>query len=109
MRKHNQPFIFPSTKPEMGLSNGAMHQLIRKRYPNEDFTVHGFRTTFRVWAAEVGDYDQNLAEIALAHSQDKKVEGAYMRSKLIDKRREMMEDYSQFATSATQNQSMIAH
>ena len=76
MRKHNQPFIFPSTKPEMGLSNGAMHQLIRKRYPNEIFTVHGFRTTFRIWAAEVGDYDQNLAEIALAHSQDKKVEGA---------------------------------
>ena len=98
MRKHNQPFIFPSTKPEIGLSNGAMHQLIRKRYPNEKFTVHGFRTTFRMWAAEVGDYDQNLAEIALAHSQDKKVEGAYMRSKLIDKRRAMMENYSQFAS-----------
>ena len=109
MRKHNQPFIFPSTKPEMGLSNGAMHQLIRKRYPNEKFTVHGFRTTFRIWAAEVGDYDQNLAEIALAHSQDKKVEGAYMRSKLIDKRREMMEDYAQFATSAMQQHCMIAH
>ena len=98
MRKHNQPFIFPSTKPEIGLSNGAMHQLIRKRYPNEKFTVHGFRTTFRMWAAEVGDYDQNLAEIALAHSQDKKVEGAYMRSKLIDNRRAMMENYSQFAS-----------
>ena len=109
MRKHNQPFIFPSTKPEIGLSNGAMHQLIRKRYPNEKFTVHGFRTTFRMWAAEVGDYDQNLAEIALAHSQDKKVEGAYMRSKLIDKRRAMMEDYAKFATSAMQQQSIIAH
>ncbi|MDB3891788.1 site-specific integrase [Alphaproteobacteria bacterium] len=108
-RKHNQPFIFPSTKPETGLSNGAMHQLIHKRYPNEKFTVHGFRTTFRIWAAEVGDYDQNLAEIALAHSQDKKVEGAYMRSKLIDKRREMMEDFAQFATSAMQQHCMIAH
>ena len=109
MRKHNQPFIFPSTKPEIGLSNGAMHQLIRKRYPNEKFTVHGFRTTFRMWAAEVGDYDQNLAEIALAHSQDKKVEGAYMRSKLIDKRRAMMENYSQFAISDMKQQNIIAH
>ena len=109
MRKHNQPFIFPSTKPEIGLSNGAMHQLIRKRYPNEKFTVHGFRTTFRMWAAEVGDYDQNLAEIALAHSQDKKVEGAYMRSKLIDKRRVMMENYSQFAISDMKQQNIIAH
>ena len=109
MRKHNQPFIFPSNKPETGLSNGAMHQLIRKRYPNEKFTVHGFRTTFRMWAAEVGDYDQNLAEIALAHSQDKKVEGAYMRSKLIDKRRAMMENYSQFAISDMKQQNIIAH
>ena len=109
MRKHNQPFIFPSTKPEIGLSNGAMHQLIRKRYPNEKFTVHGFRTTFRMWAAEVGDYDQNLAEIALAHSQDKKVEGAYMRSKLIDKRRAMMENYLQFAISDMKQQNIIAH
>jgi len=102
LRKHNQPFIFPSSKPETGLSNGAMHQLIRKRFPEETFTVHGFRTTFRIWAAEIGDYDQNLAEIALAHSQDKKVEGAYMRSKLIDKRRDMMEEYAQFAVSGIQ-------
>ena len=62
-----------------------------------------------MWAAEVGDYDQNLAEIALAHSQDKKVEGAYMRSKLIDKRRAMMENYSQFAISDMKQQNIIAH
>ena len=93
----------------MGLSNGAMHQLIRKRYPNEEFTVHGSRTTFRIWAAEVGDYDQNLAEIALAYSQDKKIEGAFMRSELIDKIREMIEDYARFARRAMQQHCMIAH
>ena len=105
----NAHVVNGSEKLIVGLSNGAMHQLIRKRYPNEKFTVHGFRTTFRIWAAEVRDYDQNLAEIALAHSQDKKVEGAYMRSKLIDKRRAMMEDYANFATSAMHQQCMIAH
>lgn len=108
LRKHNQPYIFPSNMTEKGISSGAMHQLLRKRYPQETFTVHGFRTTFRVWAAEVGDYDQTLAEIALAHSLDKKVEGAYMRSNLIDKRREMMEEYASYAISNTQLHSLIA-
>ena len=106
---HNQPFIFPSARAEKGLSNNAMRQFVRKQYPTEVFTVHGFRTTFRTWAAEVGDYDQMLAEIALSHKQEKRVEAAYQRSNLVDKRRAMMEDYAKFATSATQQQRMIAH
>ena len=64
MQSHNQQYLFPSTKPDKGLSNGAMHQFLRRNYSEETFTVHGFRTTFRTWAAEVGDYDQMLAELA---------------------------------------------
>ena len=86
-----------------------MRQFVRKQYPTEVFTVNGFRTTFRTWAAEVGDYDQMFAEIALSHKQEKRVEAAYQRSNLVDKRRAMMEDYAKFATSATQQQRMIAH
>ncbi len=109
LAKHNQPFIFPSTRSEKGLSNNAMRQFVRMQYPTEVFTVHGFRTTFRTWAAEVGDYDQMLGEIALSHKQEKRVEAAYQRSTLVEKRRAMMEDYANFATSAMQQQCMIAH
>ena len=86
-----------------------MRQFVRRQYTAEVFTVHGFRTTFRTWAAEVGDYDQMLAEIALSHKQEKRVEARYMRSDLVNKRRTMMEEYAEFATSAMQHQSMIAH
>lgn len=106
---HNHPYIFPSTRAEKGLSNNAMRQFVRRQYTAEVFTVHGFRTTFRTWAAEVGDYDQMLAEIALSHKQEKRVEARYMRSDLVNKRRTMMEEYAEFATSAMQHQSMIAH
>ena len=108
-RLHNHAYIFPGLNPESGLSNGAMYQMIRKGYPDEVFTVHGFRTTFRTWAAEVGDYDQTLAEIALAHSQHNKIEAAYQRSDLIDKRRIMMDDFAKFATSAMSDTTMISH
>ena len=59
--------------------------------------------------AEVGDYDQMLAEIALSRKQEKRVEAAYQRSNLADKRRAMIKDYAKFATSATQQQRMIGH
>ena len=106
---HNHPYIFPSTRAKKGLSNNAMRQFVRRQYTAEVFTVHGFRTTFRTWAAEVGDYDQMLAEIALSHKQEKRVEARYMRSDLVNNRRTMMEENAQFATSAMQHQSMIAH
>ena len=109
MQSHNQQYLFPSTKPDKGLSNGAMHQFLRRNYSEETFTVHGFRTTFRTWAAEVGDYDQMLAELALSHKVGDKVVRSYLRTDMFDKRKQMMEDYTQFALSGGQWDSMVVH
>lgn len=109
MQSHNQQYLFPSTKPEKGLSNGAMHQFLRRNYSEETFTVHGFRTTFRTWAAEVGDYDQMLAELALSHKVGDKVVRSYLRTDMFNKRKQMMEDYTRYALGGDQWDSMVVH
>lgn len=96
---HNMPYIFPGLNPEKPISNGTMHQLIRKRFPTETFTVHGFRSSFRDWAGENGDYAHNVIEFSLAHQLDGKTEGAYLRSELLEKRRTLMQDWADFVTS----------
>jgi integrase len=95
---HNMPYIFPGLNPEKPMSNGAMHQLIRKRFKTETFTVHGFRSSFRDWAGENGDYAHNVIEFSLAHQLDGKTEGAYLRSELLEKRRILMQDWADFVT-----------
>jgi len=57
-------------------------------------TVHGLRSTFRDWAAEETDYPREVAEMALAHAIGDKVEAAYRRGDLFEKRREMMADWA---------------
>jgi integrase len=61
---------------------------------------HGFRSTFRDWAAECTNYPNEVAEMALAHVIDNKVEAAYRRGDLFDKRRQMMDDWAAFLTSS---------
>ena len=58
---------------------------------------HGFRSTFRDWAAECTDFPSEMAELALAHEVGSSVERAYRRSDMLDKRRAMMEDWAAFA------------
>jgi integrase len=68
-----------------------------------DLTVHGFRSTFRDWAAEQTNFPREVAEQALAHSLPDKVEAAYRRGDLFEKRRRLMEAWGRFcaAPSAT--------
>lgn len=70
-----------------------------------DCTPHGFRSSFRDWAAEQTAYPREVAERALAHTITNKAEAAYQRSPLLDKRRLMMEDWATFCS--TQNQTEI--
>jgi integrase len=63
-----------------------------------DATAHGFRSTFRDWAAERTNYPNEVAEMALAHAVGNAVEAAYRRGDLFDKRRRMMDDWSKFLT-----------
>jgi integrase len=60
---------------------------------------HGFRSTFRDWAAERTSYPSEMAEMALAHTISNKVEAAYRRGDLFEKRRRMMEDWARFCAT----------
>jgi integrase len=80
------------------LSNMAMLKtLALAGYP--DPTVHGFRSSFRTWAAEMTDVARDIAEAALAHSVGSDVERAYQRGELFDKRRNLMNLWAEFCTS----------
>lgn len=92
-------FVFPGTKRGKPLSNMAFLMLLR-RMGRSDLTAHGFRSTFRDWAAERTNYPSEVAEMALAHSVSNKVEAAYRRGDLFEKRRRLMEVWATFCATA---------
>jgi integrase len=79
------------------LSGMAMTMLMRRM--KADATVHGFRSGFRDWAAERTGYAHEVAEMALAHTIENKVERAYRRGDLFDKRRRLMDDWAAYCAS----------
>ena len=78
------------------LSNMAMLELLRGMRPDTDLTVHGFRSTFRDWAAERTNYPNHVVEMQLAHKIPDKVEAAYRRGELFAKRKNMMKRWAAF-------------
>jgi len=90
-----QAFVFPGGKAGQPLSNMAFLMLLR-RMGRTDLTAHGFRSTFRDWAAERTAYQGEVAEMALAHAVGDKVEAAYRRGDLFEKRRRLMDDWARF-------------
>lgn len=87
--------IFPNTKGEM-LSDMTLTAVLR-RMGRSDITAHGFRSTFRDWCSESTNYPRDVAEMALAHSIGDKVEAAYRRGDLFEKRRRMMKEWGKFS------------
>jgi integrase len=86
-------FLFPGMKARRPLSDMSLLMLLR----DMDFahvTVHGFRSSFRDWAAETTHFPREVAEAALAHVVTDKVEAAYRRGDLFEKRRELMEAWA---------------
>lgn len=88
-------FVFPGARAGTGLSQMPLVMALR-RLGHGDITVHGFRPTFRDWAAEATNYPREVAEAALAHTLRDKVEAAYRRSDLLDKRRQLMDEWEAF-------------
>jgi integrase len=85
--------VFPGAKKGTRLSAMSMSTVLQ-RLQRDDLTVHGFRSTFRDWAAEAKDYPGELAEIALAHTVGTAVENAYRRGDLFERRRRLMADWA---------------
>ena len=80
------------------LSNMAFLMLLR-RMGRGDLTAHGFRSSFRDWAAERTNFPSEVAEMALAHVIGSKVEAAYRRGDLFEKRRRLMQQWATFCTT----------
>lgn len=74
--------------------------MLLRRMGRGDLTAHGFRSTFRDWAAEATDHPRDVAEQALAHSLSDKVEAAYRRGDLMEKRRRLMRDWADYCNPA---------
>jgi integrase len=85
-------YVFAGRKPTAPLSNMAMATVLRRMGMN-NITVHGFRSSLRDWAAEQTNYPREVAEMALAHAVGDKVEAAYRRGDLLEKRMQIMVDW----------------
>lgn len=90
-------YVFPNTSNGKSLSQAGMSSVIKRMGRAGQITVHGFRSTFRDYIAEKTELDGSIAEYALAHKLKDKSVAAYQRGALIDKRRLMMQRYSNFA------------
>ena len=96
-REGEAEFVFPGGRAESPLSNMALLGVLR-RMGRGDVTTHGFRSTFRDWAAEQTAYPREVCEAALAHALKDKTEAAYRRGDLFEKRRRLMADWSKYCT-----------
>jgi integrase len=91
-------YIFPGSKPKKPLSNMSLLAVLA-RMDRSDLTVHGFRSTFRDWAAETTEFPNELVEMALAHTIRNKAEAAYRRGNLLERRRVLMEGWATHCTT----------
>ncbi len=89
--------IFPGRLGSKPLSNMVFLMTLRRM--KVAITAHGFRSSFRDWAAEATSLPREVAEMALAHTIENRVEAAYRRGDLLAKRREMMEQWSTFVAT----------
>ena len=85
-------FVFPGGKAGKPLSNMAFLMLLR-RMGRGDLTAHGFRATFKTWASERTSFQNEIVEAALAHVIGGKVEQAYRRGDMFEKRRRLMQQW----------------
>lgn len=93
-------FVFPGGKAKKPLSTNALLALL-KRMDRSDLTAHGFRSTFRDWAAEQTNYAREVAEMALAHTVSDKVEAAYRRGDLFAKRKRLMNEWARYCETVS--------
>ena len=98
--------VFPGRKPGQALSPQSLRDVLH-RMGRGDLTPHGFRSTFRDWAAETGK-PADIAEAALAHTLGSKTQTAYQRGDLLDRRRRLMDQWAVFCATVASDGEVIA-
>lgn len=89
--------VFPGRSDEKPLSNMVFLMLLRRM--GLSITAHGFRSSFRDWAGERTSLPREVAELALAHAFENRVEAAYARSDLLERRSDLMEQWAVYVES----------
>jgi integrase len=87
--------VFPGARTGSVMSDVTLSLVVREA-GGDGATVHGFRSTFRDWCAEATGHPRELAEAALAHTLSDKVEAAYQRGDLLERRRRLMSEWAAF-------------
>jgi integrase len=95
-RLDGSDYVFPSARGKE-LSDMSLSAVTRRM--GVDAVPHGFRSTFRDWSAEHTNFPRVLAEKALAHQLKDKVEAAYARSNLLEKRRPLMQEWAKYCAT----------
>jgi len=93
--------VFPGERTGKPMSDMTLTALLRRLELKA--TAHGFRSSFRDWCAEATTFPREVAEAALAHALESKVEAAYRRSDLLEKRRKLMDAWAGFCDGRTAN------
>ncbi len=111
LKAEDDSLVFPGSKGDAPLSNMTLSAIVRRLNGDgeprwRDVTPravvpHGFRSTFRVWAGEQTHYPREVVEAALAHTIRDKVEAAYARTDLLERRRPLMDDWAAFCGGAS--------
>jgi integrase len=99
--------LFPGAKAGRPLSHGAMLRVLDSM-GRGNLTVHGFRSTFRDWAAERTNFPREVCEAALAHAVENKAEAAYRRGDLFEKRRQLMAAWARYCAAPTIDAAVVA-
>jgi integrase len=103
--KRQNEFVFPGHRGA-GLSNMALLQQL-KRMGRNDLTAHGFRSTFRDWAAEQTAYPSDVVEMALAHTISNQTEAAYRRGDLFEKRARLMNEWASYCAQPARSGTVV--
>ena len=98
LRIEGSNLVFPGTVRGKPLSDMTLTKVLRDM--GQDWTAHGFRSSFRDWVSEETTFDGTVAEAALAHAIENKVEAAYRRGNLLEKRRALMAAWGDYCDGA---------
>lgn len=108
--KESEPFkqdgyVFPGQGKAKQISEAAILKLLKSSHPT--LTVHGFRSSFRDWCAEMTSYPREVAEAALAHTLKDKTEAAYQRGDLFEKRRKLMDAWTGYCLNGDEKAEVV--
>jgi integrase len=105
--KRQSQFVFPGAKPGRPLSDMSLTMALR-RAGHKQFTVHGFRSSFRDWAGDETNFAREVAEAALSHLVGDEAERAYRRSDALKKRRSLMDAWASYLNDNASADNSIA-